>query len=332
MISKRAARGSLRDVKTSTVLGIVVAVLFSFAGVATAAGYLWSRVGDTRPPITQALPAEWPSKGGKALRPVPMPTGEMVAALPPDTAGQVLCQALSQQRWDALLGSKTLREVRGAGCHLLTTSTDVTLALDAAPANLQDPGDVDIAGHAGQLEFLPPEANTRLDVHLVDAAGSDQIKPYLRVELSGSAPALDKLTESIATQVVQATMQPGPALPRIGKDGSIAAQRPAPAAIADLPWPMISWQLCTALTARLGGTARPYLDGRCTVRGIQATYTDTVSPRAFPVQLAGRPALVTDDLVAVKLNGDTAQELAFTGGGRSLKPLAEEVLPRLLTG
>jgi hypothetical protein len=332
MISCRRPDGSLRDVKTSTVLGIVLAVLFSFAGVSTAAGYLWTRVDDDRPPVTRALPAEWPSKDGKALRPVPMPAGELVAALPPETAGQVLCQALSQERWDALLGSRTLREIRGAGCHLVTTTTDVTLALDAAPANLQDPSDVEIAGRTGRLEYLPPKANTRLAVRLVDAAGTDQIKPYLRVELSGSAPALDKLTESIATEVVQATTKPGPALPPVGKDGSIPAQRPAPAAIADLPWPVISWQLCTALTAKLGGTARPYIDGRCTVRGSQAAYTDTVSPRAFPARLAGRPALITRDLVAVKLSDDTAQELTFSGGGRDLESLAEEVLPRLLAG
>jgi hypothetical protein len=325
-----SSRCSLRGVKTSTVVVIVLAVLFSFAGVATAAGYLWARVDNDRPAVARALPAEWPSTDGKPLRPVPLPTGEMIAALPSDTAGQVLCQALSQERWEALLGGKTLREVRGAGCHVVTATTDVTLALDGTPANLQDPREVEVAGHAGQLEYLPPKGNTRLDVRLVDAAGRDQVNPFLRIEVSGSAPALDALTESVATEVVQATTKPGPALPAVGKDGSIPAQRPAPAAIADLPWPMISWQLCAALTRELGGTPRPYADGRCTVRGIQAAYTDTVSPRVFPGRLAGRPALITDDVVAVKLADGTAQELAFTGAGRSLKTVAEAVLPRLL--
>lgn len=318
--------------KTSTVLGIVLAVLFSFASVATAAGYLWARADTDRPATTRALPTEWPSKDGRVLRPVPMPTGEMVAALPADTAGQVLCQALSQERWEALLGGKTLREVRGADCHLVTATTDVTLALDAEPTNLQDPSDVEIAGHSGQLEYLPPKVGTRLDVRLVNAAGTDQLKPFLRVELRGSAPALDTLTESIATKVVEAAMTPGPALPALGKNGSIAAQRPAPAAIADLPWPMISWQLCSALTRELGGTAHPYFDGRCTVRNIEVAYTDAVSPRVFQASLGGRPALITDDVVAVKLTDGTAQELTFMGSGRSLKTLAESVLPRLLDG
>jgi hypothetical protein len=259
-----------------------------------------------------------------------MPTGEMVAALPPDTAGQALCQALSQERWEALLGGKTLREVRGAGCHLVTATTDVTLALDSGPANLQDPSEVEIAGHSGQLEYLPPKVGTRLDVRLVTADGTDQLKPFMRVELSGSARALDTLTESIATKVVEATMAPGPALPAPAEDGSIPTQRPAPAAIADLPWPMISWQLCTALTRQLGGTGQPYFDGRCAARNVQVAYTDTVSPRVFPDRLAGRPALITDEIVAVKLTEGTAQELTFTGSGRSLKALAESVLPQLL--
>ncbi|WP_236797021.1 hypothetical protein [Amycolatopsis sp. GM8] len=318
--------------KTSTVLGIVLAVLFSFAGVATAAGYLWARADDDHPTVTRALPAVWPTKDGKALRPVPMPAGELVVALPPDTAGQVLCQSLGQDRWEALLGGKALREVRGASCHVVTANTDVTLALTDSPANLQDPHDIEVSGRAARLEYLPPYVNTRLDTQLADRPGSDQIKPFLRVELSGSAPALDQLTESVAAEVVAATTKPGPALPAAGKDGSIPVEHPAPAAITDLPWPMISWQLCAALTRELGGTPRPYSDGRCTVRGIQAAYTDSVSPRVFPDRLAGRPALITDSLVAVKLSDDTSQELAFTGTGHSLKALAESVVPRLLAG
>ncbi|TNC28164.1 hypothetical protein [Amycolatopsis alkalitolerans] len=316
--------------KTSTVLGIVLAVLFSFAGVATAAGYLWAQADSDHPPAARALPAQWPSNGGTALRPVPMPTGEMVTALPPDTAGQVLCQSLSLARWEALLGGKALREVRGADCHIVTTTTDITLALDSGPANLQEPRETEVAGHTAQLEYLPPKVSSRLDVRLADAPGSSQIKPYLRVELRGDAPALDTLAESIASEVVAATTKPGPALPPVRENGSIPLERPAPTAIADLPLPMISWQLCAALTRELGGTARPYIDGRCMVRGVQAAYTDTVSPRAFPLSLAGRPALITDNLVAVRLTDGTSQELAFTGDRRSLEKIARAVLPRLL--
>ncbi|MTD56639.1 hypothetical protein [Amycolatopsis pithecellobii] len=318
--------------KTSTVLGIVLAVLFSFAGAATAAGYLWARADDDRHAMTRALPATWPSKDGTALRPVPMPAGELIAALPPDTAGQVLCQSLSQERWEALLGGKALREVRDAGCHVVTSTTDLTLKLADAPANLQAPRETEVAGRPARLEFLPPNVNNRLDVRLVDKPGSALVKPFLHAELSGSGPALDRLTESVAAEVVAATTKAGPPLPATGKDGSIPLEHPAPAAIADLPWPVISWQLCAALTRELGGPGRPYADGRCTVRGIQAAYTDAVSPRAFSDRLAGRPALVTDNVVAVKLTDDTAQELTFTGGGRSLKALAEALLPHLLAG
>lgn len=310
-------------------LGVVLAVLLSLGAVSAAAGYLWARADTDRPAPTHTLPAQWPSKDAHAVHPVPMPTGEMVAALPPDTAGHVLCTALPAERWEALLGGRTLLEVRDGGCHLVTNTTDIRLSLAAAPAQPQDPDQVEIAGREGSLEYLAPHVNTRLDVRLVPEAATDQIKPYLHVELNGSAPALDELTEKVATAVVEATTQPGPSLPAIAKDGTIPLQRPAPSTIVDTPWPMISWQLCAELSRELGGTGKPTFDGRCTVRGIQAAYTDTVSPRQFPDQLAGRPALVAGNVVVVQLSDD-AQQLTLTGTGRPLRELAEAIVPRLL--
>ncbi|WP_431929589.1 hypothetical protein [Amycolatopsis tucumanensis] len=45
---------------------------------------------------------------------------------------------------------------------------------------------------------------------------------------------------------------------------------------------------------------------------------------------ASRTGLITDDVVAVKLDENSSQELAFTGTGRDLRSLAETVLPALL--
>ncbi|TVT57555.1 hypothetical protein FNH05_07315 [Amycolatopsis rhizosphaerae] len=328
--------------KTSTVLVIVVGVLLSFASVATATGYLWSRDVRDRPAAAPTLPAIWPSKGGQALRAVPIPSGEMLTALPPDTGPHVLCQALSQQRWDALLGSKTLREVRDGACHAITATHEVTLRLAAAPAALEDPHTVDVAGLTGEAESLAPEVNARLDVRLTSAAPTPQINPFLLVEVgrtSPTAPAVtqapDELAGSLATEVVRATMAPGPSLPTQNAAQTIAFRKQAPVpehGIADSPWPVISWQLCTALLGELGGTAKPRFDGRCTVRGVEAVYTDDVSPRVYPDTLAGRPAMITDKLVAVKLTDDSAQEVGFSGGsdGKALRALAESVLPSLL--
>ncbi|HVW41296.1 MAG TPA: hypothetical protein VHC18_08095 [Amycolatopsis sp.] len=319
--------------KTSTVLVILIGVLLSFASVATAAGYLWSQDGGTRPAQSRALPTVWPSQDGHALRAVPISAGEMVTALPADTGAHVLCQALSQQRWEALLGGPALRESLAGGCHVVTAALDVTLHLDGTPAVLQDPSTVEVAGHSGELEYLSPKINARLNLRLTDAAPTPQIRPFLRVAVSGTAQQpLDDLTASIAEAVVHATMAPGPALPKVATDGTIPAQRMAPVpqhGIVDSPWPVISWQLCTALTDELGGSGKPKIDGQCTVRGVHAASSDAVSPRAYPDTIAGRPALVTDDLVAIKLTDDSAQELTLTGG-RSLRPLAEAVLPSLL--
>ncbi|HJQ46620.1 MAG TPA: hypothetical protein VJ870_09905 [Amycolatopsis sp.] len=319
--------------KTSTVILILVGVLLSFASVATAAGYLWSQDAGPRPAVARGLPAVWPTQDGHALRSVPIPTGEMVTALPADTGAQVLCQALSQQRWEALLGGATLRESRDGSCHVVTATLDVTLLLDETPAALQDPGKIDVAGRSGEVEYVSPKVNARLNLPLTGAAPSEQIRPVLRVAVSGAAQQpLDDLTTSITDAVVRATMAPGPALPKVAKDGTIPPQPVAPApqhGIVDSPWPMISWQLCTALTDQLGGTGKPKIDGECTVRGVRAAYSDTVSPRVYPDTIDGRPALITGDLVAIKLTDDSAQELTLTGS-QSLRPLAEAMLPSLL--
>ncbi|KAA9161895.1 hypothetical protein FPZ12_012965 [Amycolatopsis acidicola] len=315
---------------------VLVVVLLSFGSVSTAAGYWWANDGREQAASIPALPSVWPSKDGQALRSVPIPTGEMVAALPPDTAGHVLCQSLSQQRWEALLGDATLREVEHGGCHVVTATLDLRLDLDGTPANLQDPDQIEIAGHSGELEALAPESNARMNVRLVDDAPTEQIKPFLRLDVSrsieGPGPGMDDLLTSVANAVVQATMAPGPDLPKQSSGQAIPARTVEPVpdhGILDSPWPMISWQLCTALTERLHATGRPKFDGTCTARGVQVSYTDEVSPRVFPQTLAGRPASITDDSVSVQLTDDSAQTVTFSGGS-DLTKLAESMLPSLL--
>lgn len=324
--------------KTSTVIAIVLGVLLSFASVAGAAGYLWSQ-GSAAPPPAPGLPAVWPTKDGELPRRVPMPSGEMLAALPAGSSGHVLCQALPEQRWEAVLGGATLREVRGNGCHLVTGSLDVGLKLDSAPTTLGAPQAVTVAGRAAEVES--GTVNSRLNVHLVDDEPNGQVHPYLRVDITRFAVTrpgltLDDLATTIARDVIEAAMAPGPDLPVRGRDDAIAMQVTEPDSgygIHDAPWPVVSWQLCTVLAKAMGASpsaARPKFDGRCTVRTVQAALSDDVTPRAYPDTLAGRPALITDDLVAVKINDDPGQELAFTGTGRDLRALAESVLPALL--
>lgn len=314
-------------------IAILIGVLLSFASIASAAGYLWAQDAGDRPAQARDLPSIWPSKNGQVPRAVAMPAGEMVAALPPESSAHVLCQALSRQRWEAVLGSPTLREALDGSCHVVTGSLEVFLRLDGTPAPLQNPDPVTVDGHKGEIESVSPQVNSRLNLRLVDAEPSAQVKPFLQIAVSGSAKQpLDELTKSIATAIVHATMTPGPALPTTSKDGTIPGQRMEPVpqhGIVDAPWPMISWQLCTALTGELGGSGKPRMDGQCTVRGVKAVFSEGTSPRVYPDTLAGRPALVTGDLVAVKLTDDSTQELTLTGD-TNLRRLAEAVLPRLL--
>jgi len=326
-------------VKTSTVIAIVIGVLLSFASVAGAAGYIWSQ-GSAAPPPAPGLPAVWPTKDGELPRRVPMPTGEMIAALPAASSGHVLCQALPGPRWQAVLGGATLREVRGSACHVVTGSLDVVLALDNLPAALHAPQAVDVSGRAAEVESSGA-VNARLNVHLVDEEPSGVVHPYLRLEITRYAVtrpglALDDLATTIAAEVLDATTAPGPDLPKADRNGTIAMRKTEPVpgyGVVDAPWPVASWQLCTELAEALGtstSSAKPKFDGRCTVRTVQASLSEDVTPRAYPDTLAGRPALVTPDLVAVKLDDDSSQELSFTGTGRDLRALAESALPALL--
>ncbi|NIH86965.1 hypothetical protein [Amycolatopsis granulosa] len=325
--------------KTSTVIAIVLGVLLSIASVAGAAGYLWAR-GTAAPPPAPGLPTVWPTRDGELPHRVPMPSGEMLVAMPGDSSAHVLCQALSDRHWQALLGGTTLREVRGNGCHLVTGSLDVGVRLDNAPATLSAPQAVTVSGHAAEVESSGT-VNARLNAHLVDEPPSGRVHPYLRVDITRSAVtrpdlALDDLAVSIARDVLDATMAPGPGLPARSRDGTIAMQvtEPVPGyGIRGAPWPVVSWQLCTELAKAMGtspSAAKPKFDGRCTVRTVQAVLNDDVTPRAYPDTLAGRPALITSDLVAVKIADDETEELVFTGTGRDLSALAGSVLPALL--
>lgn len=307
----------------------------TIAVLSAASGLLWARISAATPatPVGGAPPVPRPSTG-VALRPVPIPAGELVTALPPDAIGQVLCQALSRDHWNRLLGATTHREVQGHACQLVAGPVEVSLALEKTGAALISARTADIAGHQGEVES-GFGTNARLNVQLVTVPATEQIRPYLRVGVSseGTRPGLDELAISVGRAVVAATMTPGPALPPVGPGRAIPPEQVEPIAghgIVDTPWPVISWQLCAALTHELGGTGNPEFAGRCTVGDVQATYTDAVSPRRYPDMLAGRPALITDGLVAVKLTDDSAQEVTFSGGEQSLGALAEHVTPILL--
>ncbi len=117
----------------------VAAVLFATDGLST--------IGP--PEYKDELPATWPTSTGEALRPVPMPTGEMIAAMPFKTAPHVLCQVITGERWEQLLGGRTLLEASVVECHARTAVLDVRVSMEEKPGEPSGQGSqVVVAGRA----------------------------------------------------------------------------------------------------------------------------------------------------------------------------------------
>ncbi|WP_158881864.1 hypothetical protein [Amycolatopsis anabasis] len=343
-----------RGMKTSTIAGIVGGVVLLAASISGLAGYLWAQnASGIEPPPPRGLPAVWPTKHGEIPRPVPMPTGEMIAALPQSTAGHVLCQALPPKRWEEILGGKTLREAQSDACHLVTDTLEVFVRLDRPGAEppgpqAEEPEQVDVDGRPGQLEYAGAKLNAKLTVPLAAQPpnASEDIRTMLRIDI-GQDPnhradeGLDEQVTAIARGVLTAAAAPGPGLPPVGRNGVITARQTEPVpghGIVDGSWPMISWQLCTRLSRELGtgvGAADAKFKGDCAVRGVHATYTQDLSPRAYTTTIAGRPASVQQNAVTVKLADNSEQALTLSTDGKAvseadLPGFTGRVLPALL--
>ncbi|WP_409494983.1 hypothetical protein [Amycolatopsis sp. cmx-11-12] len=288
-------------------------------------------------PGTEAeLPEVWPSKSGEALRPVPMPTGEMVTALTGGTGAQVLCQAIPEQRWEEILGGRTLREAGGA-CHAVTVELDVSAQMIPALPEDTSRGVPTRTTVAGKLAVIASDKDgTSLSVELVEVAPHKGASPVLNVAIRGrvlKVPETESKAKALAEALIAGSTPPGPKLPKIGEDGEIPLEKPAPGPIKDQPLPVISWLLCGELGRALGvpvDTAKPTFFAACELNGVTADYGELSSTVLPSTSIAGLPAQVADGSVIVQLTGDPGGEtLKFKGAG-DLTGLAEKMVPPLL--
>ncbi|MGW4833164.1 hypothetical protein ACWEOG_36600 [Amycolatopsis japonica] len=282
------------------------------------------------------LPATWPSRSGQALRPVTMPTGEMVAALTDETAAQVLCQAIPEQRWEEILGGRTLREA-GPSCHAVTAQLDVSAQMAPALPDDTSRGLPTRTTVAGKLAVIATnEDGTSLSVELVEVAPHNGASPVLHVSIRGKtvkSPETEKKARALAEALIAGAMPPGPKLPKIGEDGEIPLEKTEPGPIKDKPLPVISWLLCGELGRALGvpaDTAKPNFFASCELNGVTADYSELSTAVVPTTTVAGLPTQVDGRGVVVQLTDDPAgQTLRFKGTG-DLVALAEKVVPPLL--
>ncbi|MEV6910596.1 hypothetical protein [Amycolatopsis sp. NPDC051071] len=288
-------------------------------------------------PGTEAeLPAVWPSSSGQALREVPMPTGEMVAALTGDTGAQVLCQVIPEQRWEEILGGRTLREVTGA-CHAVTAQLDISAQMIAALPEDTSRGLPTRTTVAGKNAVVATDkGGTTLSVELVDVAPHNGASPVLNVAVrTGIAREIETepKARALAEALIAGATPPGPKLPKIGEDGEIPLEKTEPGPIKDQPLPVISWLLCAELGRALGvpaDTAKPTFFAACALNGVTADYGEFSSDVQPTTSIAGLPAQVTEGAVVVQLTSDRRGEtLKFKGTG-DLTTLVEKAVPPLL--
>ncbi|WP_328609998.1 hypothetical protein OG943_13010 [Amycolatopsis sp. NBC_00345] len=338
---------------------LIVAVMAFWALVGYGLFLVWDKVFGPQAPTS--LPSPWPSAGGSAVRTVPMPTGEMVAALPARTAADVLCTAVPEQSWSKLLGGPIAREIDGLGyCHVVTATLSLEVHPDdAKPFTTGATKPVRVGGHDATL--AGDEGKTIANLFVTVARTSPvpgMVYPMLDFDLTedfraDSGRDLPAIVQAIGDAVVPAVTAPGLPLPPVTGTGNELPPREVGGVpgfgIADSAYPMAAWQLCTQLAKALSvpiAETKPKMDGSCGNVSTQAAFATAsyVPPtfreqeKSWPDTVAGRPArLDSDRSIEVKLRDDSNQSVRiFSSAGRStdrrrdLQEFAELVMPPLL--
>jgi hypothetical protein len=340
---------------TRTAALIVVAVLAFFALLG---GGAWLVLRSAFPPVSlpeppKTLPSPWPESGGEPVREVPMPTGEMAAALPDRTASHVLCSSLPEQTWAAVLGGPVLREARVLyGCQVVTPTLRVSAELSDGK-QVHPGGPPERAGIGGREATSYGSSDGKgatVVVQLLGPSPPTWTKSVLELSIrqdtwDRTSRDLPAMVRTLGDGMVDAITGPGPPIPTAPPGDAIPVQATEPipgSGIVDAATPMIAWQLCSALsrsTARPLDEFVPKHDGSCEYRedkefGVVASSGDCCE-KSFPDTLGGRPASVDNPSVTIQLTDDSRQEvkLAWLYPRKSdaeLRAWAESMIPQLL--
>ena len=336
----------MRGMKKDRTVLIAVSLTAAFSLVFVLA---WFLTRDSPEDAPRSLPSAWPTAGAETIRPVPLPTGEMAAALPFGIAGQVLCTAVPVETWARVLDGPVLREARNGTCHVVTADLDVTAGTyDRAPVGGGEPAGITVAGHPGTLAESPIGPAV-LNVRLADT-GEQWAAPELQLRIVSLADVRTErdfrgMAEALGTAMIGAITTPGPSLPSETERQHPPEMTPiAGTGIADAAYPLIMRQLCTQLARALElplAEVRPDWPGTCEHKAagaeVELSYNPSSLTRYFGDRFAGRPADVSEPggVIEVQLVDGSAQTLVVkvydldrTMPG--IRQIAEKVVPPLL--
>ena len=345
-------RGMQQPRKDHTVL-IALSVLAAVTVLAGAAVWFLTPGSPEPRAVPRELPSHWPTVGGETVRQVPMPTGEMAAAMPIHTEGHVLCSAVPEQTWASVLGGPVLREVSENGsCHVVSANLEVSALTwdDTLMRPGTNPEAVVVAGHQATVAASgsgpAPYAEALVTVRLTGSTAK-WARPNLQIRVNKVTGDHDEhdfrgMALSLGGTMVGAITTPGPALP---PDGESREMTPIPGSgITYAASPLIAWQLCTQLSRALNiplDQLKPgFSPGSCRQeddsRTITLAYHDK-SDEYYPDWLAGRPARekTRGTTAEIQLLDDSRQSLEITWNDgkqseKTLHQLVEKVVPPLL--
>ncbi|WP_215546562.1 hypothetical protein [Amycolatopsis sp. CA-230715] len=284
---------------------------------------------------------------------MPMPTGEMLAALPDFVRNDVLCQAVDDARMTGIIGGPVRREVRpdGSGdlaaCHIVSPGNDIEITTTTSGTSSSDAAEVLVHGKRARLEHLGDR--TEVSVPVLPGSESAQNYPYgVRPILSiKQRPGADDKVTAVATAVLEAATKPGPSIPK-DDETRIPPRRADPTpgfGVIGSAWPQITWQLCTILAdeAHLDlQAAEAKFDGECSIEsGNVRTYarssevTSRDDTAHFTETISGRPASRDAGGITVKLTDEPAPTANFAATGPfppgfDYKAFTERVVAKLV--
>lgn len=275
-----------------------------------------------------------------AERAVRMSGGEALSYVHTETASQVLCNALPDDRLRAVLGvDRVVRERDADGVKGLCRFSDEkrTVVVDVSLRPVPDqfiPTD-EVGGRPAQHST---GGKVVVDVGIAETYGyraASKRTPVLHAEArSGARENVRKLLAELVPVLARRTDE----MPEVDGRGEVAFASTSVdvSGFLDLPKPVQALQLCTAAKDRLDfEPVRVTETGTCTVRQpngrtlVLAVVDGSASKAGYTAKVLGRPAHVDESTVAVRLRDDSTLDVVI---GDTDPKIAEGLVRALVQG
>ncbi|CAM3834001.1 hypothetical protein KIPE111705_27290 [Kibdelosporangium persicum] len=272
-------------------------------------------------------------------RVVRMSGGEALSYVHSDTASQVLCSALPDEKLRRVLAATAVvreRHPDGAKGTCRIRDDRGSKAIDLSLHGVWDrfAPSARIAGRPAQINV-----NTKvvIDVAIAETDGyrtASKRTPILRAQ---GPVSIDMMVRGLLDELVPVLAEQTDELPQVDEDGTVAfSSTPLTAdEFVDLPRPMQVLQLCTVAEQVLHLEVVRAIDtGTCTLRRpdgrtLALVVVDSVGSEQLTEKVAGRPARFGESTITVRLRDDALLDLMI---GDTDPKLAEQLVRALGQG